>query len=249
MAAKEAYEAFSSLYDAFNHFYQYERWTGRLLAAAEAEGLEGNRLLDVACGTGLSFIPLLENGWQVTGCDLSPAMLELARAKVGDRAELLVADMRTLPRLGQFDLIWSVNAPFNHLLTEGELREALESMARNLAPRGLVVFDVNTLALFRSFFGETQVGESDGERFVWHGEASPDSVEPGGIYEARFETEGGSADHLHRQRHFPEPEVKTAIEAAGLRCRAVLGERNGDLERGLDESKHTKAVYVCSLGG
>ena len=54
-------------YDEFNRGYKYERWVGRLLEQAEVAGLEGNRLLDVACGTGLSFTPMLDRGWQVTG--------------------------------------------------------------------------------------------------------------------------------------------------------------------------------------
>lgn len=248
-AAREAYQAIAASYDAFTHGeYQYERWTERLLDAARAHGLEGNRLLDVACGTGLSFIPLLDRGWRVTGCDLSPAMLELARAKVGDRAELLVADMRDLPPLGQFDLIWSLNDSLNYMLSDQELRDTLTSMAQNLAPRGVLLFDMNTLLTVKDFFCGTFPRESGGDRFIWRGLTAANSVEPGSLYEARFEAEGRAVDHVHRQRHFPESEVRAMIESAGLRCLAVLGERDGDLEPGMDESTHTAAVYLCALG-
>ena len=73
------YDTYAPAYEDFNHGYMYERWTGRLLETAEAAGLAGNRLLDIACGTGLSFVTMLERGWQVTGCDISPAMLESPR--------------------------------------------------------------------------------------------------------------------------------------------------------------------------
>jgi SAM-dependent methyltransferase len=246
LSALTAYEAFAASYDAFNHVYQYERWTDRLLAEARARGLEGDRLLDVACGTGMSFVPLLERGWQVTGCDISPAMLEIARTKVGGEAELLVADMRELPALGQFDLIWSLNDSVNYLLSVEELRSALRSMAGNLAPGGVILFDLNTLLTYKTFFSQTFTREFGGDRFVWHGEMTPDSISPGSICEARFEAEGRAADHVHRQRHFPQAEVQASIEWAGLRCRAVLGERDGALEQGVDDSVHTKAVYLCS---
>jgi SAM-dependent methyltransferase len=108
-SAKAAYDAFASAYDDFNHRYMYERWTGRLLAKAEEAGREGDRLLDVACGTGLSFLPMLDRGFEVTGCDISPAMVEVARPKAEGRAELVVADMRELPVMGEFDLVWSVD--------------------------------------------------------------------------------------------------------------------------------------------
>ena len=50
------------VYDTFTASYNYERWTGGILAAAEAQGLGGRRLLDVACGTGKSFQYMLQRG-------------------------------------------------------------------------------------------------------------------------------------------------------------------------------------------
>lgn len=246
-SAQQAYDAFAPAYDDFNRAYMNERWTGRLLAKAEAAGLEGDRLLDVGCGTGLSFTPMLERGWSVTGCDISPAMLERARAKVGDRAELLIADMRELSVLGRFDLVWALNDSVNYLLTVEELEAALAGMGKNLAPGGVIVFDVNTITAYRNFFSEDCVVEVDGRRLVWQGQMTADELVPGAINEARFEAEGeGGEAGVHRQRHFVEEEVLAAIDAVGLRCVEVLGELNGDLHAGLDEEVHTKAVYLVA---
>ena len=246
-SAKQTYDTYAPVYDDFNHRYMYERWTGRLLAAAEDAGLEGDLLLDVGCGTGLSFISMLDRGWRVTACDISPQMLDLARAKVGEAATLLTADMRDLPVLGQFDLAWAVNDAVNYLLTAKELEAALRGMRRNLAPSGMVVFDLNTLATYRSFFSSECVVEVNGKRLIWRGQMSAAEVSPGSISEARFEARGEEGlAHVHRQRHFTEDEVLAAVEAAGLRCLDVLGEVNGDLESGVDEERHTKAVYFCA---
>jgi len=245
LSARATYDAYAAAYDAFNHAYQYESWTGKLLAEAEKAGLEGDRLLDVGCGTGLSFVALLDRGWKVTACDISPRMIEIARERAGDRAELLVADMRALPELGEFDLVWTVNDAANYLLSAEELKVALTSMARSLAPDGVLLFDVNTLLQYRTFFSQTFEREADGKRFIWRGAMEPDAIVPGSISEAHFEAEGLDADHIHRQRHFPEQEVLAAIEDAGLQPRTVLGEREGVLTPGLDEAAHTKAVYIA----
>lgn len=246
VSAKRTYDAFAPAYDDFNQGYMYERWTGRLLEKAEEAGLGGKRLLDVACGTGLSFVALLEQGWQVTGCDISPAMLDLARARAGAAATLLGADMRALPDLGEFDLIWSLNDSLNYLLSPAELEAALAGMRRNLAPGGVVLFDVNTLTTYRTFFSIEHVVEANGRRLVWKGQMSPAEIELGSINEARFEAEGeGSGVEVHRQRHFPEAEVRAALEAAGLRCLRVFGELDGDLCPTLEEGLHTKAVYLA----
>jgi SAM-dependent methyltransferase len=244
--ARETYDAFAGSYDEFNHRYQYESWTGKLLERAEATGLEGYRLLDVGCGTGLSFVAPLAQGWAVTGCDISPRMVERARARAGERAALQVADMRALPRFGEFDLVWAVNDAVNYLLGVDELRAALVGMRRNLAPGGVILFDVNTIAAYRSFFAEEVVVERGGRRFVWRGLASTADASPGSIFEASFEGEGAGVEaHTHRQRHFPEAEVLAALQAAELMCVEVTGERDGALHQGVDEDVHTKAVYVC----
>lgn len=245
-SVREAYDTYAPVYDEFNRGYLYERWTGRLLAKAEEAGVGGKRLLDVACGTGLSFIPMLDRGWTVTACDISPAMLDLARQKVGERARLLEADMRELPDLGEFDLIWAVNDPLNYLLDVEELEATFEGMRRNLAATGIALFDINTLATYRNFFSKEIVVEGNGRRLVWQGQLSPAEVGPGTFAEARFDAQGESElTHVHRQRHFSEVEVRAALEAAGLRCVSVFGEMDGALTPGVDEDRHTKAVYLC----
>jgi len=249
-ATRQAYEALAPSYDAFTlgYGYKYETWTATLLARAEAEGLSGNRLLDVACGTGFSFIPLLERGWSVTGCDVSAAMIEAARAKVGERAELVVADMRELPVLGEFDLVWTINTPLNYLLSDEELRAALAGMRRNLAPEGLLFFDALTLKTARTFFGEEFAVEREGKRFRWRGETPRDQVKPGVVGGGRLEEEGQPGPgQFHRMRHFTEADFLTAIEAAGLRCAGALGEDQGILHAELDEDTQPIALYVCSL--
>lgn len=244
-SARSAYDAYAPAYDAFNRGYMYERWTGRLLGKAEEAGLQGNRLLDVGCGTGLSAIPMLDRGWRVTACDISPRMLEIARAKMADDATLLVADMRALPELGEFDLIWAVNDAINYLLSTEELEATLGGMRRNLAPGGVVLFDVNTLATYRTFFSDEIERQEEGRKFLWRGKSSSGDVAPGAISEAHLETVGDpSSAHVHRQRHFPEEEILAAFRVAGLECIGVFGEQDGDLHRGLDEEQHTKAVYL-----
>src|SRR3989442_11314585 len=58
---------------------------------------EGTRVLDLACGRGRIAIPLAERGCRVTGLDLSPRSLKLARrdaADAGVALPLIHADMR-----------------------------------------------------------------------------------------------------------------------------------------------------------
>lgn len=251
--AERTYEAMAPVYDDFTAHHDYEGWIADLLKALERHGLQGQRLLDVGCGTGKSFMPMLPRGWEVTGCDISPAMLELAREKAGEAVRLEVADMLELPRFGEFDLVWALDDAINYLLSPEELERALAGMRANLAPSGLLLFDVNELLAYRTFFAETEVVERGGRRLVWHGLAAPD-VAPGSICESRLEVLSGDADAgtaeapamTHRQRHFPEADVLAALERAGLECLDVYGiYTDGILKQPLDDTIHTKAIYIA----
>ncbi|HVY96948.1 MAG TPA: class I SAM-dependent methyltransferase [Solirubrobacterales bacterium] len=203
--ARAAYETLAPGYDELTKANDYEMWLGEvLLPELEERGLRRGSAFDVGCGTGRAFEPLLERGWRVAGCDLSPAMLSEARRKFGDSVPLTVADARELPPLGPFELVLALNDVVNYLTGEGDLERALRGMRANLAPEGLLLFDSNSLGLFRSQF-------------------TPDAGD-GGIFEATVATPGVEP-HVHRQRHFPLPRLREAIEAAGLECLAILGQR------------------------
>jgi SAM-dependent methyltransferase len=238
------------VYDDFTAHHDYELWLGNLLPKLRRHGLSGQRLLDVGCGTGKSFLPMLERGWEVTACDISPSMLDLARAKAGGAARLSVQDMRELPVLGEFDLVWSLDDAVNYLLSGEELWGALGGMRANLAPGGLLMFDVNCLEAYRSFFAEEQEVVRGGRRLIWRGQGDGRAA-PGSVGEARLEVESRDGvspveTHVHRQRHFPEAEVLERLEQAGLECLDVYGHGFDAVpKQPVDELVHSKAVYIA----
>src|SRR3954449_6001429 len=168
-ATLHAYEPFAPLYDRFTAAYDHDRWLGAVEKLAQAHGLSGHRLLDVGCGSGKSFLPMLERGYEVTACDISPAMVEEARRKAAGRAHVVVADMRSLPALGEFDLITCLDDAVNYLLEDGDLVAAFESMGSLLAADGVLVFDTNPLHTYRSIFSTVCAHEDDGAFFCWRG--------------------------------------------------------------------------------
>jgi SAM-dependent methyltransferase len=247
-SAEAAYDHFAPHYDAFTSHHDYELWLGNVLPAAEALGLRVGSLLDVACGTGKSFLPMLARGWRVTACDVSAEMVRRAAAKAPAEVRLAVADMRALPSLGGFDLVSCFGDAVNYLRDVDELVSALRGFRANLAPDGLAIFDVNTLASYRGLFAETHVVRSGLVTLRWEGHAST-SFGPGEVAEATVEARdpsGRSTAAVHRQRHFPLDELLAALAEAELRPLALYGHGfDAKLERPLDESRHTKAVVIA----
>src|SRR5215213_5009549 len=68
--AETAYQDLAPWYDRLTADHDYDRWLTTLLGLAERSGLSGTEVLDVACGTGKSFLPLLARGYDVVACDL-----------------------------------------------------------------------------------------------------------------------------------------------------------------------------------
>ena len=67
---------------------------------------EGMRVLDVGCGTGTNLSLYHPSGCEVFGIDISPAMVEIARKKLGDRAEILLGNASQMPYEDNFyDLV------------------------------------------------------------------------------------------------------------------------------------------------
>ncbi|HET9198178.1 MAG TPA: methyltransferase domain-containing protein [Solirubrobacterales bacterium] len=244
----ETYDAVAPIYDEFTEINDYEMWFDALLAEGERHGLRRGRALDVGCGTGRAFGPLLRRGWLVQGCDLSPGMLEQARRKVDASVRLDNADIRELPRFGEFDLVLALNDVINYLTADGDLERAFGRVRANLAPSGLFVFDSNTLSLFEEYFATGYAEGMSHGRWQWSG--LTDRVQPGGIYEARLAGDGVET-HIHRERHHPIADVKAALGAAGLKCLAVLGQQEkGDRIALLDppdESRDLKLIYFVAL--
>jgi SAM-dependent methyltransferase len=247
-AALVTYEEFARIYDDFNHLNNYEMWLGeKLLPELEERGLRKGRVLDVGCGTGRAFEPLLSRGWKIHGCDLSPAMLERARQQFGDQVELDVADMRELPVFGRFELALVLNDAVNYLLGDGELEQALRSIRANLAPDGLLLFDTNSRLMFRlAYESDEDAVVKDGRTWTWSGVGRSDDSAP--VYQARIEGDG-IEPIVNKERYFEVAEVEAAIEGAGLECLAVLGQREEGSEVVLreppdDEADH-KIVYIA----
>jgi SAM-dependent methyltransferase len=246
-----AYDAFAPYYDAFTAESDYEAWGRETLAHARLHGLRGDRLLDLACGTGMSFMPFLARGFSVTACDFSTAMLAEA-ARRAPAARLVHADIRALPDLGRFDLVTCFDDALNYLLHDDELQAAFEGMERSLAQGGVAIFDLNSLLAYRTTFAVDSVHEDGDLVFAWRGRASADA-QPGceavaelDVFEPAEAGLWSRARVTHRQRHFPRERVEALLARAGLECVSVRGVLpDCSLAEPADEAVHPKVVYTA----
>jgi SAM-dependent methyltransferase len=251
----EAYELLAPFYDLYTQKYGHERWLDSIEAIAFELGLRGSRLLDVGCGTGKSFLPMLARGYEVTAFDISPSMVARAReAAAGSGAEVLVADARELPELGRFDLAIALDDALNYMLSDDELLAAFRGLARNLRPGGLLAFDLNSLPTFQAGLTRDMAMEVDGAFFCWRGElGAAEEMAPGGIGSAVievFSTRDGECwrrvSSRHVQRHHPPATVSRLLREAGFELLASRGQVSAtQIDPVGDEALHRKLVYFA----
>jgi SAM-dependent methyltransferase len=250
--AAYAYDVLAPYYDDFTAGYAYERWMEAIEKRAVALGLSGRRALDLACGTGKSTAELIARGYSVRACDISPGMIAQAQSRYPTHADrFMVADMRDLPELGEFDLILCLDDAVNYLLSADELAAAFSGAARVLAPSGIFAFDVNSLRTYRTTFSLDTVREGDGVLLAWKGESEA-TFARGEVGAATVEIFVSRQDGLwerrsmrHVQRHHPPDTIRSALASAGLEC-VVAGQHPGArLEDGFDDERHIKLVYFA----
>jgi ubiquinone/menaquinone biosynthesis C-methylase UbiE len=126
-------------YDRVAEWYDAEFATSELGESARRIVLRllgdgPGRLIDIGCGGGAHAAALAERGWTVTGVDVSPAQLELARAR---GIEVVEADASAVPfEDGSFDAAFSM---FTHTDVD-DFSAMLREAARVLRPGGSFVY-------------------------------------------------------------------------------------------------------------
>ncbi|KAK4893087.1 hypothetical protein LTR27_008427 [Elasticomyces elasticus] len=95
-----------------------------------------SRVLDVGCGTGVPVSSMLaEADMDVTGIDIAPSMIEIARSKV--KGEFLVADCLEYQPQGTFDAIYIIYSQLS--LTYADVHAMVFRLAKSLSVGGLLV--------------------------------------------------------------------------------------------------------------
>ncbi|MFF7334972.1 methyltransferase domain-containing protein [Streptomyces sp. NPDC008150] len=135
------YNSFAEAYTAETESNLINAHYERPAMLALAGDVSGRRVLDAGCGSGPLFGALRERGAVVSGFDASAGMLELARRRLGDSADLQVADLGgPLPYLDDtFDDV--VASLVLHYLEDWE--PALAELRRVLKPGGRLIASVD----------------------------------------------------------------------------------------------------------
>ncbi len=235
----ESYDGFAGVYDLLMDNVPYREWTQRVIAELKQEGIDDGLVLELGCGTGTICELMAEAGYDMTGVDNSPRMLQAANEKKltgGHDILYLLQDMREFELYGTMRAVICICDSINYLLTKEDLLSCFKLVNNYLDPAGLFIFDFNTVHKYRDIIGDAVIAENrDSCSFIWENEYDEtDSINDCllTIYSQRDDGAYVRSEEEHVQRGYELSEIKELICEAGLEfVKAWDGEGDGDIAR------------------
>lgn len=181
----EAYTDFALVYDTFMDETPYEEWAEYIVELLHKYSddscpdnelnanlrQERNTILDLGCGTGTLTELMARKGYEMIGVDNAQEMLQIAmnkRAQSGLDILYLLQDMREFELYGTVGAVISVCDSLNYLLEEEDILQTFRLVNNYLFPRGIFIFDFNTVYKYAAVIGDTTIAENREEcSFIW----------------------------------------------------------------------------------
>lgn len=211
--------SFAEIYDVITRHKSYDEEIGKLVGLLQERGRlqRGGRLLDLGCGTGTHAIRLSEEGFDVTGLDLSAEMIAIARSKDSD-VRFHCADIADFPEEG-FEAVVSLFNVINCLPSLEGLQRFLSEVRRRMVDGGYLLLEAwNAVAVMQE--PPTRVervypfGEGEIRRTVT---PRADFMNQRLVLTYDIEMDGGRSRSVeHPLVLFMPWEIRLALEAAGF---------------------------------
>ena len=220
----EAYTDFAKVYDTFMDETPYDEWCLYLKQKLAEDGITDGLVLELGCGTGTLTQLFEDAGYDMIGVDNSMEMLEEAnrkKAEEGRNILYLLQDMQEFELYGTVRAVICACDSINYLTEREDLVQCFRLVNNYLDPKGLFLFDFNTVHKYRDVIGDTVIAENREDcSFIWENYFDEESsineydltlfIEDteSGLYQKHVET--------HYQRGYELAEIKACLEEAGL---------------------------------
>ena len=220
----DAYTSFASVYDTFMDNIPYEEWAEYLIDLLKEYRISDGLVLDLGCGTGNMTELLASAGYDMIGVDNAEEMLEIAmekRAKSGHDILYLLQDMREFELYGTVKAIVSICDSINYITEEEDLLKVFRLANNYLDPKGIFIFDFNTVYKYREVLGNQTIAEDREDcSFIWDNYYYED--EQINEYELSLFIKEQDSDlyrkyqEMHYQKAYDLETIRGLVEQSGL---------------------------------
>ena len=243
----EAYTDFALVYDTLMDNTPYKEWCERITGILQKYGIENDLVLDLGCGTGTLTELLAKEGYDMIGIDYSQEMLARAmekRDETGLQILYLLQDMREFELYGTVKAVVSVCDSLNYLLEEEDVIETFRLVNNYLDPKGLFIFDFNTVYKYKEVIGDATIAENREDcSFIWENYYhEEDEINE---YEVTFFVKEGELfrrfEETHYQRGYTPQQMKEYLAKAGLEFVMMA-----DSDTGKEVTLESERIYMIA---
>ncbi len=187
-------------------------------------------ILDLCCGHGRHTIPLAQQGYHMTGLDLSQFFLQRAQADAeakSIRVRWVQSDMRHIPFTNEFDAVINIFTSFGYLENEEEDLQVLRQVQQALKPGGLFLLEtIYQVRVVRTFSPHGIIRYDDGlvvlEERRLNLPESRNEINITMIY-----PDGRRTKHTQSIRVYTFTELRRMLKSVGLEVHAYYGDLDG----------------------
>ncbi|MFY9233084.1 MAG: class I SAM-dependent methyltransferase [Fimbriimonadaceae bacterium] len=205
-------------YDELMDGVPYRMWAGYYLLLLSHQDIHPETILDVCCGTGRMCELLTEEGFKLSGFDISEPMIREARRKAAKNKldiRYEVADAASFEMGETYDAAFSFFDSLNYITDPSRLASAIKQVGKHLKPGGSFVFDLNTAYAFEaSLFNQKQLTNKRKLRYEWTGDWNPESR----LIHVHMKFWKGDEEfeEMHVQRAYSDEEIWAMLKDAGF---------------------------------
>jgi SAM-dependent methyltransferase len=184
-----------------------------------------DRVLDLCCGQGRHSLLFAENGFRVTGMDLSRTLLERAKytGKDHSSAWFIQTDMRALPTGPAFDLILNLFTSFGYFDDDSENQLVFNEFNSALKPGAHFVFDYFNAGFVRRTLVPHQRDQVSGIEVEQNR-----TIENGRVQKKITLRKANSEDtYFESVKMYSRNEIEQMMTSAGLTPIHVFGDYDG----------------------
>ena len=182
------------------------------------------------------------------GVDVSGEMLQIAQEKKAENNMdilYLLQDMREFELYGTVRAVVSICDSVNYLLSDEDVIQTFKLVNNYLDPKGIFVFDFNTVYKYSEVIGDTTIAENrDDFSFIWENYFDAESnineydltifAKEGELFRKSVET--------HLQRGYTVEEMVKFLEEAGMKILEVE-----DADTGLEADATSERIHVVAM--
>jgi len=144
MPKEQLYKKYAKFYDKVYSKKKYDAEVEFINSVVKNFKVKGKNLLDMACGAGTHAKKFVDNGFQVTGVDINPEMLKIAKAKVKN-ATFLEGSMQSFKSKKKFDVATCLFTAINYNTNISDLKATIKNFYNLLNKGGIVIFDLGLI--------------------------------------------------------------------------------------------------------